>query len=142
LIATDLTVDASVWVAVLDGSDTFHEESRAFLAAVTVEGSRPVIPAFAVAEIACALARKLRSPVAARRLAQQILQVSEARRVPVDTALIAAALRLGTDTFLRGADALYAATAQVTGSTLVSWDQELIRQAGAISPTDWLGVNR
>ena len=61
--------------------------------------------------------------------------------MPVDTALIVAALRLGTDTFLRGADALYAATAQLTGSTLISWNRELIQRAGALSPTDWLAAN-
>jgi predicted nucleic acid-binding protein len=58
--------------------------------------------------------------------------------VPIDSALIEAAMQIGTSAFLRGADALYAATAQLTGSQLISQDQELIRRAGAISPTDWL----
>jgi predicted nucleic acid-binding protein len=61
--------------------------------------------------------------------------------VPVDTVLVETAIRVGTDAFLRGADALYAATALITGSTLVSWDNELIQRAGAHSPTDWLDVN-
>ena len=56
---TDLTVDASVWVAAADQRDAFHEESRNFLAAVAVEGLEIVVPAFVIAEVACALARKL-----------------------------------------------------------------------------------
>jgi predicted nucleic acid-binding protein len=141
LIELSLAIDASVWVAALDESDAFHDESQTFLAATAVEGARLIIPEFAVAEVACALARKLRSPVTARRLTQDILHASEARRAPVDTELIDAALRLGTDACLRGADALYLATARLTGSTLVSWDQELIQRAGALSPPDWLNAN-
>jgi len=141
LTTADLTVDASIWVSVLDEADAFHEESRTFLAAVTLEGIRLIIPAFAVAEVACAPARKLRNPVAARRLTQEALRPSGVTHVPVDTVLVEMAQRVGTDAFLRGADALYAATAERTGSTLISWDQELIQRAGALSPTDWLNAN-
>jgi len=140
-MTTDLTVDASVCVAGADPSDAFHQVSRAFLAAITLEGLRLIVPAFAVAEIACALARKRRNPIVARMLAQEILLMSGVTEVSVDSVLIETALRLGTDAFLRGADALYAATARITGSGLVSWDNELILRAGALPPTDWLNAN-
>ena len=58
--------------------------------------------------------------------------------VPVDAALIEEATRIGTSAFLRGAGALYAAAAWITGSQLVSWDGEPIQRVGAISPTTWL----
>ena len=51
------------------------------------------------------------------------------------------ALRLGTRQVLRGADALYAATALLTGTQLISWDNELVRRAGALTPTAWLDAN-
>ena len=63
------------------------------------------------------------------------------RLYPHDDVLWGEALRLGTWQFLRGADALYSATAHLTGSQLISWDNELVRRAGALTPTDWLNVN-
>src|SRR5262245_20505132 len=118
-MASDLTVDASVWVGAIDETEASHEESLELLAATAVAGVRLIVPAFADAEVACAVARKLRSTAAGRRLAQDVLQGSQAMRVPVDAALIEAAIRIGTTAFLRGADALYAAAAH-TGSTLIS----------------------
>jgi predicted nucleic acid-binding protein len=138
LIAGDLTVDASVWVAAVHATDAFYEESLTLLASTRLEHVRIFVPAFADAEVACAVARRSRNSAGGRQLAQDILQAYEALRVPVDSALIEVAARIGTTVFLRGADALYAATAQITGSTLVSWDQELIQRAGAVSPTTWL----
>lgn len=140
MIAGDLTVDASVWVAAVHAADTFYEESLTLLASARLERARIFVPAFADAEVACAVARRSRNPAGGRQLAQDILQTYEAVRIPVDPTLLEAATRIGTSAFLRGADALYAATAQVTGSALVSWDQELIQRAGAVSPTDWLNA--
>ena len=136
-----LTVDASVWIAAADPSDVFHSESQRFLSAVGDGRARLIVPAFAVVEVACALARKLRDPVLANQLTQAMLPPSAVTYVPVDSPLLATALHRGSAAFLRGADALYAATAQLTGSTLVSWDRELIQRVGAVSPTDWLAAN-
>jgi predicted nucleic acid-binding protein len=138
---TDVTVDASIWIAAADPTDIFHQESRQFLSAVARSGLRPVIPTFGVVEIACALSRKRRDPIAGQQLTEGLLRLNAVVQVPVDAALLSAALLVGTDCFLRGADALYAATARVTGATLVSRDRELIERAGALSPTDWLDAN-
>jgi predicted nucleic acid-binding protein len=132
---TDLTVDASVWVAAADQRDAFHEESRSFLAAVAVEGLEIVVPEFAVVEVACALARKVTSTARGRQLARDILSSALVDRHPVDETLLSAAHQVGTSAFLRGADALYAATAQLTGAQLVSWDNELVRRVEAVTPT-------
>jgi predicted nucleic acid-binding protein len=139
---TDVTVDASIWIAAADPTDVFHHESRTFLAATAVQGLRLFIPTFAVIEVACALSRKRRDPSAGQRLIEGLLLLSVVAQVPADAALLSTALRRGSDLLLRGADALYAATAELTGSTLISWDQELIQRAGALSPTDWLNANR
>ena len=138
---TDVTVDASVWIAAADPADAFHRESRTFLAAATRAGVRLVIPTFAVVEVACALSRRRRDPAAGQLLTEGLLRLALVVQVPTDAALLSTALRRGSSKFLRGADALYAATAERTGSTLVAWDNELIRRAGARSPTDWLGAN-
>ena len=136
---TDLTVDASVWVAAADHADVFHSESRDFLAAVALEGAQIVVPEFAIVEVACALARKLQSTARGRYLATDVL--SSVVRRPVDESLLSTALQIGTSVFLRGADALYAATAQLSGAQLISWDNELVQRAGAITPTTWLDAS-
>ena len=135
---TELTVDASVWVAAADPRDAFHAESETFLAAIEPHELRVVVPAFTRIEVACALARKLQSPAQGRRLSEQVMALSVIVYVPVDDNLLREARRTGTDQRLRGADALYAATAQMSGAQLISWDNELVERVGAIIPTAWL----
>jgi predicted nucleic acid-binding protein len=52
--------------------------------------------------------------------------------------LLPIAEEVGCRVFLRGADALYAATARVTRTPLIAWDRELIERAGALTPEQWL----
>lgn len=136
-----VTLDASVWVAAAELSDPFWGPSRAFFSGLANRRSRISVPSFARAEIACALARRRRDPFLARRLTDAMLASARVVQVPVDATLLARALLIGTDTFLRGADALYAAAAQLGSSQLVSWDHELIQRAGALTPSAWLAAN-
>ena len=136
-----VAVDASVWIAAADTTDTFSGQSRAFLAAAVQHGAQLTIPAFAVAEVACALARKYRNAAVARQLTGSMLTPGQVVHVPIDARLLAISVRLGTGAFLRGTDALYAATAHRTGAALVSWDKELVQRAGALTPTAWLAAN-
>jgi predicted nucleic acid-binding protein len=136
-----VAVDASVWIAAVDTADTFCGQSRAFIAGAVRRGAQLVIPSFAVTEVACALARKHRNAAVARRLTGSMLTPGQVLHVPVDARLLATSVRVGTGAFLRGADALYAAAAQLAGAALVSWDDELIQRAGALTPTDWLAAN-
>ena len=99
------------------------------------------MPAFARVEVACALARKLRSSSPAERLANLVFMTACAKEHPLNAALLAKALSIGTSRFLRGADALYSATAELTACELVSWDKEHLKRAGALTPDDWLLAN-
>jgi predicted nucleic acid-binding protein len=105
-----VTVDAGVWLAAADTTDNFCGQSRAFLAAAVRHGAQLTIPAFAVAEVACALARKHRNAAVAQQLTSSMLTPGPVAHVSVDARLLAISVRLGTGAFLRGADALYAAT--------------------------------
>jgi predicted nucleic acid-binding protein len=140
-VTPDLTVDASVSIAASDTTDVSHEASRAFFDAVEDRDVRLIVPALAMVEVACALARKHRDAELGRRLAQSLLPPDQVVQVPLNDLVLSMAQQVGTDAFLRSADALYAATASLTGSTLISWDRELIQRAGAVSPTDWLDAN-
>jgi predicted nucleic acid-binding protein len=132
------TVDANVWVAGFDTTDVSHTASAAFFHEADRRGVLLYVPAYALVEVACVLARRYRDPALGATAAARIGRRNLVRVIPVNEVLVSAAMQIGSQQFLRAGDALYAATAQVTGSTLVSWDQELIRRAGAVSPADWL----
>jgi len=139
MIAT--AVDASVWIAAQDPADPFCAPSREFLSCAVAAGVLIHVPAFARVEVACALARKLRKSLQAERLANLVFTTANAKEHPVNTVLLAKAVSLGTTKFLRGADALYAATAALIGCELVSWDKEHLQRAGAVTPDHWLLAN-
>jgi len=136
-----LTLDANVWVAAFDPHDRFHAQSTAFLFSVTQRRLGLNGPAFVIVEAACALARRAQTAAAGdttrERLSAHPLLVLH----PIDDRLLDTAARMGARQLLRGADALYAAAAAILDAQLVSWDDELIRRAGAVTPADWLAVN-
>jgi len=136
-----VAVDASVWIAAQDLADPCRDRSRVFFKQAMSAGIVIHVPAFARTEVACALARRLRSASKGRRLANLVLAAASATEHPVNAALLAKALSLGTARFLRGADALYAATAEIAACDLVSWDKEHLQRAGALTPDDWLVAN-
>ncbi|MHB0981100.1 MAG: PIN domain-containing protein [Thermoleophilia bacterium] len=133
-----VTVDASVWVAAADASDPHCDVSRAFFAEVTHRELRLVVPSIALVEVGCALARRSRDTLHARRLTQAMLAPDLVNHVSVDGAVVARAFDVGTERFLRGADALYVAAAAGTESILVSWDGEHLARGEGVSPDAWL----
>lgn len=136
-----LTVDANVWIAANDRTDTHMERSRDFLAAATRGQETIYLPSFAEVEIACALARRRHSPEVGQQLAKEIMALSHVIAVPLDTILVSLSVQSGTRLLLRSADALYAAVAVMHSAQLVSWDAALLQRAGAITPADWLATN-
>lgn len=94
-------------------------------------------PEFAVVEIACAVARRHRDGQAGR-VAARLLRRNPRLQLIDTLRLLPIAEEVGCRVFLRGADALYAAAAQATGTPLVTWDREMIERAGALTPEQWL----
>jgi len=131
-------VDASVWIAAIDPSSPAQLQSRACLEGLTERGWHVAVPTFARLEVACALARKLRNPARARRITESLWSLAQVRELPLDAAAIERALVLGTERFLRGPDATYAADAISNGFVLLSWDRELRARARAVTPAEWL----
>ena len=136
-----VVVDASVWIAAQDAADPFCVACRLFFNRVLTAGVLIHVPAFARVEVACALARKLRNPLQAERLCKLVFQTAGAKDHPLSPGLLAKAVSLGTTKFLRGADALYAATAEINRCDLVSLDKEHVKRAGALTPEAWLSAN-
>ena len=61
---------------------------------------------------------------------------------PFSDSVLAAAVEIGAQQMLRGADAVYAGTAAILGAQLISWDGTLISRSGALSPIEWVELNR
>ncbi|MDE2979738.1 MAG: PIN domain-containing protein [Gemmatimonadota bacterium] len=135
---TALVIDASVWVSAADPTDDLSEASRAFLSQVAARELPIVLPEFAKLEIACALARRLRSAEHGRSLTDQMLESPRMSTHSVNRAVLRGAIELGTRNYLRAGDALYAAVTQAAEGQLVAWDRELIERAGAFTPEAWL----
>ncbi len=133
-----LVIDASVWVSAADGTDALSEVSRTFLSEVVLRELPIALPEFARLEIACALARRLRNAEQGRGLAERMLGSPLVTTHSLSRAKLREAVRAGTSRFLRAGDALYAALAEGLGGSVVTWDDELVRRAGAMTPRDWL----
>ena len=133
-----VTVDAGVWVAAAGASDPRCDVSRIFLTEVGRRGFRLVAPAIVLVEVGCALARRSRDAEGPRRLTEAMLAPDFVSYVPVDGPLLARSFTMGTERFLRGADALYVAAADGAGNALVSWDGEHLARGAGVSPDSWL----
>ncbi len=130
-----LVVDASVWVAAFDPTDAHHAASVAFLRRAETVGASLAVPAFAIVETACAIGRRTGSASAASSAARSLMGHPSLAVEPMSAELLASATERGIARRLRGGDALYVATALVTGGQLVAWDRELLARAGATLPT-------
>lgn len=137
-----LALDANLWIAAFDRSDVFHGESVAVFAEAARRALPLAGPSFVVLESICALARRVDDPRFAQAAAAKMADHPALHLEPLSETLLAEAERLGVERRLRGADALYVATAMRLGCPLLSWDQELIARGGAQSPRDWLAANR
>jgi predicted nucleic acid-binding protein len=131
---TELVIDASVWIAAADVTDPFNDASRRLLEAIAGEALSGALPAAARIEVACALARRLRDAPTARRIADGMVRAPFVTEHTMDAALIDSAVAAGTDARLHAAGAVYLALARRLDAAVVTWDGELIRHAGALTP--------
>ncbi len=133
-----LVVDANVWVSALDRTELTSDASRAFLGAVGASRHPIALPEFAEIEVACALSRRLRNTEQGRLVARQALDVALITWHALTRRLVRRAVAVGTRRLLRSGDALYAAVAEAVGGEIVSWDEELVSRAGAVTPEAWV----
>lgn len=137
-----LTIDASVWVALGDATEPEYTSCAQLFRHIRSSAPELMTPTLLLVEVAAAAARKSRDESVGLELARQVRALPFQRWLPLDEAMAGAAQRLGARLFLRGADAVYAAVAAATGSTLITLDLELASRAGAalpvISPAAWL----
>ncbi len=128
------TVDASVWVNAFDQQEPGHLVSRQFLEALRKQALPIVVPNLVLAEVAGAIGRTRRTPVAAQTFAMALSRLPHVTVRVLDEACVLHALTLAAQQGLRGADAVYAAVAQDAGYTLVTLDNEHLTRLANLLP--------
>ena len=125
-------VDASVWVSRLAPQDIHHATSRRWLEAQAAGGDLLISPTLLLAQVAGALSRRTGQAELAHRAVQMLLRLKELRLVPLDSRLGRSAAQLAAEIGLRGADAVYVATAHHLDVPLVTLDREQQARAGRL----------
>ena len=119
-----MVVDASVVVSRLVPHDLHHDASRRWLTRHVAAGGLVIAPALLLPEVAAAVARRTGDPRLARRAVDAVLRLPALRLVQVDDVLARSAAGIAGRLRVRGADAVYIATATGLRLPLVTWDKE------------------
>lgn len=129
-----ICLDANVFVASARETEPHHRVSRQLLRTGRVGGPSLCTSSLALAEVAGALSRRTGDADLGRRWAEVLRTFHRLTLVPLDATLADRAAELAAVYRLRGADAVYAATAAHLGATLVTWDDEVIRRLAGVAP--------
>jgi predicted nucleic acid-binding protein len=132
---TDVVVDASVWVSRLVESDVHHTRCRAWMENQATEGGLLIAPLLVLAEVAGAISRRTNRRALAHRAVKVLQALPNLRLVSMDPILAGLAAGLASDHALRGADAVYVATASQLEVPLVTLDGEQLQRAKTIVST-------
>ena len=140
-----MTLDANVFVGALTPTGIHFADSLALLTRIRTQKMSVICPTLVLPECAGAIIR----PTGRRTLAQQALVFMQTlpniRFVDLTEDRTTRASDLAITCRLRGADAVYVAVAQEYGTTLITWDQELLTRGIAAAttrtPADWLAAN-
>ena len=128
----DAVVDASVWVSRLVPGDVHHSRCRSWFEAQT---GLLVAPVLLLPEVAGAISRRTGQPSLSQRAVDLLLKIPSLRLVAADPPLARLAAELAADHALRGADALYVATAHELGILLVTLDSDQLERSKAVVST-------
>jgi len=139
-----VTLDASVWLAAMSTGEQEHARCAALVASL-VEREVPLHqPGLFVIEVCAAIARRTRDRALALAAGEATLAAPYLTLYPLDHALAAEAADLAATCALRGADAVYVATARHAGATLLTLDAEVRDRAAAVAtvrtPAEWSGA--
>ena len=130
-----IVADASVWVSLLVRHDVHHATSRQWLGKHLARGEPIVAPVLLLAEIAAAIARRTGRSADGEQALAFVLRVPSMRLITVDGRLGQTAARLAAQYQVRGADAIYVATAQHLNIPLVTWDRQQRERAASVVAT-------
>lgn len=137
-----VTLDASVLMAARHADESHHAEAGRAVRRLIESGEPLVLPTLAFVEIAAAVARKTGRVDRAEEAARAVHDLPNQSAIPLTDSVAHEAAKIAARRGLRGADAVYAATAFLTGSTLLTLDKELRSRVGDTlacrTPAEWL----
>ncbi len=137
-----LTIDANVFVSAASTTEIQYTASIAFFARILQMHKRIYCPTIVLPETVAGIIRPTNNSQLASITASGLSQLPGLTLVVLDDALASAASDIILQCRLRGADAIYLAVAQEYGTTLITWDQELLTRGPSVvptmTPTDWL----
>jgi predicted nucleic acid-binding protein len=129
-----VVTDASIWVSRLLPVDAHHGRSVEWFQGNIQSGAQLTAPWLLLVEVAGAIARRTERADLGVRAAEAIIATRSIRLVAPDRRLWALAVKITADARLRGADALYVATAHDLGLPLVTLDLDQGKRASRLVP--------
>lgn len=140
-----LTVDANIFVSARMRTEINHLVSDQFLNHIVAAATVVRCPALVLPETATAIIRSTRRVSLANGAVSQIVNFPYLTLIDLTADHARQAADIAIACRLRGADAVDAAVAQEFGTTLITWDQELLTRGVAAVPTltpgNWLTAN-
>ena len=129
--------DASIWVARFWADDPRHNDALVWITNVILGEAQIFAPMILLAEVAGSVARRAGDDYEGQMAMKALEDLSDRGALcirDVDWELGAASADIAARIRLRGMDAIYAATAVATNSTLVTLDNEQRERASQIIP--------
>jgi len=130
-----LTVDSSVFVSAARSGEISNIESTAFLSWARQTRPRLFLPTLVMVEVAAALSRTGSAATLAHQYALSIGQLPNVILVDLDDSLARQAAALGAQHKLRGADAVFLASAALFAAELVTLDRQQLERGSPIVQT-------
>ncbi len=139
-----LTIDANVFVSARVRTEVQHTASDQFLNRLVQTAVNILNPTLIVPEVAAAIARPTGNAALANAVVSQIEAFPYLSLIELTQNRAHQAADLTILYRLRGPDAVYLAVAQEFGTTLITWDAEMLtRGAQAVpmmTPSEWLAT--
>jgi len=137
-----VTIDTSVLVRATALAEAGQQECEEVVVAVGEKNIPVILPTFVIPELAGVLGRRQPALGSVEAILNRIRGLPRVTFVPLDEALAEEAAELAVETKMRGADAIYVATARRYGARLVTADEEQRSRAPeevtAVLPTQFL----
>ena len=136
-----VTLDASVWLAAISTGEREHARCAALVESLVQRRVPLHQPGLFVIEVCATIARRTRNRALAMAAGEATLAAPYLTLYPLDHALAAEAAAVAATCALRGADAVYVATARHAGAMLLTLDAEVRDRAEALvtirTPEEW-----
>jgi len=140
-----LTLDANVFVSASAPAEAQHAASMTFIGRMVARSVDVHCPSLVLPEVAAGIIRPSSNAALAAQTVSGIRLLPSITLVPLTEQRARQAAQIAITCQLRGADAVYVALAQELGTTLITWDAELLARGAlavpTMTPTDWLAAN-